>query len=187
FGISAAVGIAALPLLFGRMPVVGHMRRVGRSGVTKLLRTWCFYRADLLFVFVNGIPIVVGAWLIAYLARHHGIGAGVAGALGFVLFAGQTVARPLSARLGGTSTRRLLLSTIGPGLAAVGLLALSLDRTAGLATVGVIALGLGFGAPYAVAYQRVEDLVEGNPELGLALGFQGVNAAAIFVTPIVGL
>jgi MFS family permease len=186
FGISAAIGFAALPFLFGRMPAIEHMRRVGSAGLKKLLRSWSFYRADLLFVFVNALPVIVGAWLIPYLDRHHGIAAGVAGALGFVLFAAQTVARPLSAKLGVGTTRRLLLSTLGPALAAAAMLALALDRTTGLATVAVVALGLGFGAPYAIAYQRIQNQVEGNPEVGLAVGFQGVNVAAIAVTPIVG-
>jgi MFS family permease len=186
FGISAAIGFGALPFLFGRMPAIEHMRRVGSAGLKKLLRSWSFYRADLLFVFVNALPVIVGAWLIPYLDRHHGIAAGVAGALGFVLFAAQTVARPLSAKLGVGTTRRLLLSTLGPALAAAAMLALALDRTTGLATVAIVALGLGFGAPYAIAYQRIQNQVEGNPEVGLAVGFQGVNVAAIAVTPIVG-
>ena len=187
FGISAAIGFAALPFLFGPMPAIEHMRRVGSAGVKKLLRTWSFYRADLLFVFVNAIPVVVGAWLIPYLDRHHGIAAGVAGALGFVLFGAQTVARPLSAKLGISKTSRLLLSTLGPALAAAAILALALDRTTGVAAVAIVALGLGFGAPYAVAYQRIENQIEGNPEVGLALAFQGVNIAAILVTPVVGV
>ena len=187
FGISAAVGFAAFPFLLGDMPAIEHMRRVGLGGVKKLLRRWSFYRADLLFVFVNAVPIVVGAWLIPYLDRHHGIAAGVAGALGFVLFAAQTVARPLSAKLGVSTTSRLLLSTLGPALATAAMLAVALDRTTGIASVAIVALGLGFGAPYAIAYQRIQNQVEGNPEVGLAVGFQGVNVVAIAVTPLVGL
>jgi MFS family permease len=186
FGISAAIGFAGLPFLLGRMPAIEPMRRVGLGGVKNLLRSWPFYRADLLFVFVNAIPIVVGAWLIPYLDRHHGIAAGVAGALGFVLFVAQTVARPLSAKIGVSTTSRFLLSTLGPALAAAAILALAFDRTTGLATVAIVALGLGFGAPYAIAYQRIESVVEGNPEVGLAIGFQGVNLVAIAVTPVVG-
>ena len=186
FGISAAIGFAALPFLFGKMPVIEHARRVGAAGLRKLLESWSFYRADLLFVFVNAIPVIVGAWLIPYLDLHHGIAAGVAGALGFVLFGAQTVARPLSAKLGTSTTRRLLLATLGPALAAAAILALVVDRTTGIAAVAIVALGLGFGAPYALAYQRIENQIEGNPELGLAVGFQGVNVAAIFVTPLVG-
>jgi MFS family permease len=186
FGISAGIGFSALPLLFGDMPAIEHVRRVGSAGVKKLLRSWSFYRADLLFVFVNAMPIIIGAWLIPYLDSHHGIAAGVAGALGFVLFGAQTVARPLSAKLGTSTTRRLLLSTLGPALAAAAIVALVVDRTTGVAAVAILALGLGFGAPYAMAYQRIENQIEGNPELGLAAGFQGVNVAAIFVTPLVG-
>src|SRR5262249_12574877 len=84
-------------------------------------------------------------------------------------------------------TNRFLLSTVGPAVAAAGLLALSLDRTDAVATIGIIVLGLGFGAPYAIAYQRIENQIEGNPELGLAVGFQGVNIAAVAVTPVLGV
>ncbi len=186
FGISAAVGLAALPFLFGDMPAVQHMRRVGAAGVKKLLAGWRFWWADALFVFVNAMPIIVGAWLLQYLTIHHGLGPGVAGALGFVLFGVMAVARPLSGKLAVSRSRRFLLSTVGPALAGAGLLALVLDRTEGVAAVGIVVLGIGFGLPFAVAYQRVEDLIEGNPELGLAVGLQGVNFAAIVVVPIVG-
>ena len=186
FGISAAVGLAALPFLFGDMPAVQHMRRVGAAGVKKLLAGWRFWWADALFVFVNAMPIIVGAWLLQYLTIHHGIGPGVAGALGFVLFGVMAVARPLSGKLAGSRSRRFLLSTVGPALAGAGLLALVLDRTEGVAAVGIVALGIGFGLPFAVAYQRIEGLIEGNPALGLAVGLQGVNFAAIVVVPIVG-
>src|SRR5262249_24086528 len=156
FGISAAVALVALPFLLGRMPSIEHQRRVGLGGLKQLLASWSFYRADLLFMFVNAVPVIVGAWLIPYLDRHHGIGASRAGILGFVLFGAQTVARPLSAKLGVGVTNRFLLSTVGPAVAAAGLLALSLDRTDAVATIGIIVLGLGFGAPYAIAYQRIE-------------------------------
>ena len=89
--------------------------------------------------------------------------------------------------IGISKTSRLLLSTLGPALAAAAILALALDRTTGVAAVAIVALGLGFGAPYAVAYQRIENQIEGNPEVGLALAFQGVNIAAILVTPVVGV
>jgi MFS family permease len=186
FGISAAIAFAGLPFLVGRMPLVSHMRRVGAGGVKKLLLGWRFWRADLLFVFVNALPIIVGAWLIQYLTVHHGIGTGLGGAFGFILFGVMAIARPAGGKLAETPRLRLALATLGPVLAAAGILALTLDRTAEVAAVGIVALGLGFGAPYAIAYERIEDLVEGNPELGLAVGLQGVNFAAIVVVPIVG-
>jgi DHA1 family inner membrane transport protein len=186
FGISAAIGFAALPFLFGDMPAVQHMRRVGASGVKKLLAGWRFWWADALFVFVNAVPIIVGAWLLHYLTIHHGLGSGIAGAFGFVLFGVQAVARPLGGKLAVSKHRRLLISVVGPALAAAGILALALDRTEGVAALAIVALGIGFGLPYAIAYQRIEDLIEGNPELGLAVGLQGVNFAAIVVVPLVG-
>jgi MFS family permease len=74
FAISAVVGFSALPFLIGGMPDVGHMRRLGGGGLRKLLLGWRFWRADLLFVFVNAVPIILGAWLLHYLTIHHGLG-----------------------------------------------------------------------------------------------------------------
>jgi DHA1 family inner membrane transport protein len=187
FGISAAIGLAALPFLFGDMPAVEHMRSVGAAGVKRLFAGWRFWWADALFVFVNALPVIVGAWLLHYLTIHHGLGPGVAGAFGFVVFGVMAVGRPLGGKLAGSRSRRLLLSTVGPALAAAGILALALDRTEGVAAVGIIAIGIGFALPYAIAYQRIEDLIEGNPELGLAVGLQGVNFAVIVIAPIVGV
>jgi len=186
FGISAAIGVSALPLLFGDMPVIEHMRRVGGGGVRKLLAGWPFWRADLLFVFVNGLPIIVGAWLLHYLTIHHGLHAGVAGAFGFLVFGVMAVARPVGGRLSTSPGTRMALATIGPALAVAGLVALAVDRTVPIAAAGCIAIALGFGAPYAIAYQRIEDLIEGNPELALAVGLQGVCLSAIVVVPVVG-
>jgi hypothetical protein len=186
FAISAVVGFSALRFLIGGMPDVGHMRRLGGGGLRKLLLGWRFWRADLLFVFVNAVPIILGAWLLHYLTIHHGFGPGIAGAFGFLLFGLLAVSRPLGGWLATSPTNRMALATVGPLLAGAGILALALDRTEVIATVGIIAIAIGFGAPYAIAYQRVEDLVDGNAELGLAVALQGVNVAAIVVVPIVG-
>jgi predicted MFS family arabinose efflux permease len=186
FGISAAVGLAALPFLFGWFPDVPHMKHVGLGGVRKALASWRFWRLDLLFVFINGIPIVVGAWLLHYLTIHHGLGAGVAGAFGFLLFGVQTVARPVCGKLATTPPVRFLFATAGPATAALGLVLLAIDRHEIVAALAVILIAVGFGAPYAIAYQRVEDIFPGNPELGLAIALQGVNLSAILVAPLIG-
>ncbi|HEX9415803.1 MAG TPA: MFS transporter [Gaiellaceae bacterium] len=186
FGISAAVGLAALPFLLGRFPEVPHMKHVGLSGLGAALKSWRFWRLDLLFIFINGIPIVVGAWLLHYLTIHHGLGAGVAGDFGFLLFGVQTIARPVCGKLATTPPVRLLFSTVGPAVAALGLLLLAIDRHELVAALAVILIAVGFGAPYAIAYQRVEDIFPGNPELGLAVALQGVNLSAILVAPLVG-
>jgi hypothetical protein len=62
----------------------------------------------------------------------------------------------------------LLFATAGPVLAALGLVLLAIDRTEAIAAIAVIVIAVGFGAPYAIAYQRVEDIFPGNPELGLS-------------------
>ncbi len=186
FGISAAVGLAALPFLLGWFPEVPHMKHVGLGGLGKTLKSWRFWRLDLLFIFINGIPIVVGAWLLHYLTIHHGLGAGAAGAFGFLLFGVQTVARPVCGKIATTPPVRLLLASAGPVLAAVGLLLLAIDRSSVIAALAVILIAIGFGAPYAIAYERVQDLFPGNPELGLATALQGVNLTAIVVVPLIG-
>jgi predicted MFS family arabinose efflux permease len=186
FGISAALSLAALPFLLGRFPEVPHMKHVGLGGLGAALKSWRFWRLDLLFVFIKGIPIIIGAWLLHYLTIHHGLEAGVAGAFGFLLFGVQTVARLVCGKLATTPPVRLLFATAGPALAAVGLVLLAIDRTAAVAAIAVIMIAVGFGAPYAIAYQRVEDIFPGNPELGLAVALQGVNLSAIVIAPLVG-
>jgi MFS family permease len=186
FLIAAAIGFSSLVFLFGRMPEIARMRRVGGGGVGRLLLEWPFWRADSLFIFVNGVPVVVGAWLIHYLTIHHWLGVGVAGAFGFLLFGVTTIARPFGGRLSNVASLRVVLATVGPALAAAGLATLAIDRTASVAAVAIVVTALGFGAPYAIAYERVEDLVEGNPELGLAVAVQGVNVVAIVVVPLIG-
>ena len=131
FGISAAIGIAALPFLFGDMPAVQHMRRVGAAGVKKLLLGWRFWRADALFRLRQRCAGHRRRVAAHYLTIHHGIEPGIAGALGFVLLGVQAIGRPLSGKLATSRHRRILLSTVGPAFAAGGLLALALDRTEG--------------------------------------------------------
>lgn len=186
FIVSAAVPLVALWFVSCPAPHVEPMRRVGLGGIGEVLRSWRFWRLDLLFIFVNGIPVVVGAWLIRFLTAHHGVGAGVAGTLGFLLFGVLTGARPGGGRFAEAPERRLVLAAGGPILAAVGLAVLALSTSPGIAAVAIVAIALGFGAPYAVAYERVEDVIPGNPELGLALSLQGVNAVGIGVVPAVG-
>jgi MFS family permease len=186
FVISAVVGASALPFFVGRFPDVGHARRVGAAGLRKLLLSASFWRADALFVFANGIPLILTTWLLQYLTIHHGIGAGAAGALGFLLFGLLGISRPVGGWLASSPSRGTALAVVGPALAAAALVALALDRTEELATVAVVVAAIGFGAPYALAYQLVEDLVEGSAELGLALALQGVNLLAILVIPLVG-
>ena len=102
------------------MPAVEHMRRVGAAGVKKLLRTWPFCWADVLFVFVNAIPVIVGAWLIPYLRpttasgpawRARSVSSSSAPRRSADLSAASSPSRGIS---------RLLLSTLGPALAAAG-------------------------------------------------------------------
>ncbi len=86
------------------VPLRRHARRPahaprGRRRGEEASLGWRFWRADALFVFVNAMPVIVGAWLLHYLTIHHGIGPGIAGALGFVLFGVLAVGRPLSGKL----------------------------------------------------------------------------------------
>ena len=95
-------------------------------------------------------------------------------------------ARPLSAKFGISTTSRFLLSTLGPARRGCGDPRPRPRPDDRLATVAIVALGLGFGAPYADRVPANRERDRGNPEVGLAW-FQGVNLAAIVVTPVVGM
>ena len=73
-----------------------------------------------------------------------------------------------------------------PFLAAAGFVLLALDDEAAFAVPAIVAVGIGFSIPYAVSYVRSEDLVAGEPTLGLSAELLAVNLAPILASPAFG-
>lgn len=153
FVVSAAV--CALPLLV--LPPRLATRPVPLPGwafVTAALRTDAVWRLAALFVAANGVPLIVSAWLVAFLTRDAHLRTAVAGGLGFVLFGLTTLVRPLGPRLAHGRRAFVMLVTGGSLTAAAGLVVLAASRSVAVSGVAVVLMGAGFALPYAVAWHR---------------------------------
>lgn len=93
------------------------------------LRTRTMWRLGALFVAANGVPLIVSAWLVAYLTSEAHVRTAVAGVLAFVLFGLTAVIRPLALRLVRGSRRFATLAAGGLGIGAAGLVALAASRS----------------------------------------------------------
>jgi predicted MFS family arabinose efflux permease len=185
FVISAAVCI--LPLLWLPAPLKAPpVARPDREFIKAALRMGAIWRLLALFVAANGVPLIVGAWLVALLTREAGLGTAAAGALGFVVFGLTTAARPFGARVAQRERAYGRLAGGGSMLAAAGVLALALSRSLPLALVGVALMGIGFALPYAVMVDAAQRLFPDRATSTLALVQTGPNVIPMIAIPIVG-
>ena len=160
--------------------------RPDRAFVARALRTGATWRLLALFVAANGIPLVVSAWLVAYLTRDVEVSTAVAGGLAFLVFGLTTVVRPLGARLAGARQGFGLLAGGGSLLAALGLVVLAATDSVAVALVAVVLMGIGFALPYAVMVDAAQRLFPDRPTATLALVQTGPNVVPMFVIPLVG-
>lgn len=185
FIISAAV--CALPLLV--LPPRLATRPVPlprRAFVAAALRTRMLWRLAAMFLAVNGVPLVVSAWLVAYLMRQAHVRAAVAGGLAFVLFGLTTLVRPLAPRLARGGRAFAALAAGGLLLAAAGLAVLAASRSVTSCVVAVVLMGTGFALPYAVMIDAAGRLFPGQAAATLVLVQTGPNVMPIVVIPLVG-
>ena len=185
FVISAAV--CALPLLV--LPprlATGPVHPPGRAFVTTALRTDAVWRLAALFVAGNGVPLIVSAWLVAYLTRDVHLRTAVAGGLAFALFGMTTLVRPLGPRLGRGRRAFAMLAVGGSLTAGAGLVALAASRSLTISCLAVVLMGAGFALPYAVMVDAAERLFSGQAAATLALLQTGPNVVPIVVIPLVG-
>lgn len=186
FVISAAIGLAALPVLPRRVPA-GASPAARTPGFLRVaLRTGALWRLMLLFIHSNGITIVVSTWMIEYLVMHGGNRPWLAGALGFVLFVVTAIMRRMSGRFVDGGAGRQRLAAASPLLTAAGLAGLALDADAGPALVWVILMGAGFALPYALMIDRAQQLFPRSPAEVIALLQTGPNVVPMAVVPLVG-
>jgi len=185
FAVSVAVCLTPLLMLPARI-ATAPAPRVDRTFLGAALRAGAVWRLLLLFVAANGVPLIVGAWLVAYLTRDAELPTAVAGALGFVVFGLTTLVRPLGARLAEGRERFGLLAGGGSLFAAAGLLALAGSRSLPLALVAVALMGVGFALPYAVMVDAAQRLYPGRGTATLAVLQTGPNVVPMVVIPVVG-
>ena len=185
FLVSAAV--CALPLLV--LPPRLATRPVpppGRAFIRAALRTAATWRLLALFVAANGVPLIVSAWLVAYLTRDAHMRTAVAGALGFGLFGLTTLVRPIGPRLVRGRRAFAMLATGGSLTATAGLVALAASRSVTVSGLAVVLMGAGFALPYAVMLDAAARLFSGQATTTIALLQTGPNVVPIFVIPLVG-
>ena len=157
-----------------------------RVFVAAALRTGMLWRLAAMFLAVNGVPLVVSAWLVAYLMRQAHVRAAVAGGLAFVLFGLTTLVRPLAPRLARGGRAFAALAAGGLLIAAAGLVVLAASRSVAICGVAVVLMGTGFALPYAVMIDAAGRLFPGQAAATLVLVQTGPNVMPIAVIPLVG-
>jgi hypothetical protein len=160
--------------------------RPDRAFIVAALRSSATWRLLALFVAANGVPLIVGAWLVAYLTRDVAVHTAVAGALAFVVFGLTTLVRPLGARLATEGRAFGMLAGGGTLVAAAGLLVLAASKSLPVALIAVVLMGVGFALPYAVMVDAAQRLYPGRATATLAVVQTGPNVVPMIVIPIVG-
>ena len=185
FFVSAAVCVTpllALPARIKGAPAV----RPDRAFISAALRGASVWRLLALFVAANGVPLIIGVWLVAYLTREASVRTALAGGLGFLVFGLTTVTRPLGAKLAASGRPFGLLAGAGTLVAAGGLLVLAASRSIGVALIAVVLLGVGFALPYAVMVEAAQKLYPDRATATLAIVQTGPNVVPMIVISFVG-
>jgi predicted MFS family arabinose efflux permease len=186
-GFLISTAVCLLPLVVLPKGVTGApAARPDREFIATALRTGATWRLLALFVAANGIPLVVGAWLVAYLTRDVGVSTAAAGGLGFLAFGLTTVVRPLGARLAAARRGFGLLAGGGSLIAALGLVVLAATDSVALALIAVLLMGIGFALPYAVMVDAAQRLFPDRATATMAIVQTGPNVVPMFVIPLVG-
>jgi predicted MFS family arabinose efflux permease len=144
------------------------------------------WRLEFLFMTALGVPYVLGVWLVPFLTEDAGFSAGLAGVLGFALFAMAAVMRPEGSRLEAEGRSLSLLGGVAPMVAAAGLLLLAATDSPGTAIAGVALAGTGFAIPYAAMYDEAERLFPEARIAAVGLFSVGANLLPLAVTPPIG-
>jgi predicted MFS family arabinose efflux permease len=185
FAISAAVCVTPLLVLPERLQGA-PASPPDRAFIGSALRASAMWRLLALFIAANGVPLIVSAWLVAYLTRHAGVQTAAAGALAFLVFGLTALVRPVGARLAGAGRPFGLLAGGGTLVATVGLLALAASTSLAVGLIAVMLMGVGFALPYAVMVDAAARLFPDRATATLALVQTGPNVVPMVAIPLVG-
>ena len=186
FVITAALALAALPVLPNEEIPVKRAPSEGEGLVREALMSGSWWRTELLGNTTLDIPLIIGAWLVHYLTAGDGLSPALAGALGFMLFGISAVMRDLAGRWSAAGVSSSLLVIVGLGLAAAGLVLLGQGRSAGLAATSIALIGIGLSLPYPHYYDAAERVLPDRPIGGLGLLQVGAGVFPIPVVPLFG-
>jgi len=185
FVISAVICVTPLLALPGSVPGA-PTAPPDRVFIGRALRSGAIWRLLALFVAANGVPLIVSAWLVAYLTRDVNVRTAVSGALAFVVFGLTTVVRPIGARLASGGQPFGVLATGGSLLAAGGLVVLAASDSLVVALISVVLMGIGFALPYGVMVDAAQRVFPERATATLALIQTGPNIVPMLVIPLVG-
>lgn len=185
FLITAAVAMSAVALLWTEnvsVELAGGRRGFARAAVRDL----SVMRLALLFMAMFAVPLTLGAWFVSYVTEDGGLATALAGALAFVLFGVSALMREVGGNLAGRGISASLLTGLTPLLAAIGLAAIALDRSAGVVAVSVVLMACGFALPYARMMIEAQKLFPPEPAQPTALLTMLGTAIAIPIVPAMG-
>ena len=183
----ASAGLALLAIL----PLLGHVRQPAaphreRPRLGAVAANHALWRLALLHGSTFGTSVVLGAWIVEYLADGGALGRAAAGIVGAVLLALTAVGRPLGGWLIGRGVSWPAIAAGGAVLAAAGLLALVLSREPAIVLPAAVVLGAGLSLPFAAVFHAV---VRVEPERAASASALVNIAGAVFAlvaAPLVG-
>lgn len=178
----AVLSLVALPAAASVEISAGSVLALARRSARRL-PAW---RLEFLFMTALGVPYVLGVWLVPYLTEDAGFSAGLAGVLGFALFAMAAVMRPEGSRLEAEGRSLSLLGGVAPMIAAAGMVLLALTGSPATAIAGVALAGIGFAIPYAAMYDEAERLFPEARVAAVGLFSVGANLLPLAITPPIG-
>ena len=186
FWITAALGAIALPILPNEEVPVHRAASEGEGLVREALTNQAWWRVQLLGIATLDLPLIVGAWLVHYLATEVAMSAAEAGVLAFALFGISAVMRDVAGRVTAAGASASLLVIVGLGVGAGGLVLLGLSETAGVALVAIVLMGVGLSLPYPLYYDEAERVLPDRPVGSLGLMQVGAGIFPIPVIPAFG-
>lgn len=185
FVVSALAAASAIPVLWTEKVAV-DLQSGPKGFLRAALRSPKVMRLGLLFVAMFAVPLTMGAWFVHYTTEDGGLAAALAGGLAFLLFGVSALMREVGGKLAARGVSRPLLAGVMPWLAAVGLVLIALDRSAGVVALAAILMGAGFALPYAVMMTEAQRLYPAEPAEPTALLSMAGTGAAIVVIPVLG-
>ena len=186
FVISALVGVSALPLLPRHSHAEAPEHEPVRQVAVEAATSPSFWRLQGIAIPAFSVPIVIGCWFVHYLVAFGDVGAGAAGAIGFIVFAVSAASRDLSGQLLARGASPGLLSLGGLVLGAAGIAVLALEPSLAGGIASAVLMGFGLSLPYAVVYEEGLRVLPGSPIGGLGFTQATTNFFPILVTPLLG-
>jgi len=186
FLITAALAAVALPILPNERVEIPRTASEGEGLAREALTNQAWWRVQLLGLTTLTIPLVVGAWLVHFLATGYGMSAAGAGALAFALFGLSAVMREIAGRLTAAGDSPALLVIVGLALGAGGLLLLGVGDSTLAAVISLVLMAVGLSLPYPLYYDEAERVLPDRPIGSLGLMQVGTGIFPIPVIPAFG-